>query len=344
MFNLLARLALTALFAIPALPAVAYDALREIVRVLPDPDEAGGTTFNYMNPAMIQSWPIRAWIGVGLPDADAALLDSNVGIEKAGIDFTALEGVLHWGLAPESGIYLVGDAIDRTAVRDALTARPGMSEEVRDNVTILAEGDDYGTDPAARDPDYPFGGGWRGHRVAAGDGAAFVAFSWPDLERGLEAAEPGDSDLQEMLAAMVDAAEKAVPLGFEAHAAAMAPVRAYAPPDPDAREDTAVLPAFEAALLIGAAGDDWEAAQIVLAYLDHDDAGNAATSLADRIEEDRPEDAKLTVRVSESDMSIAVVSLVFPPGAPDHPSSEFVSRWINDAYSGRLDLMMVVTD
>jgi len=355
--RVLATLAVTAVALAPAAPASAYDTLRGIVSVLPDVPETDSALLRFMNPALLQGWDIRDWIGVGLIEAETAAYSPEAANELVAIDFSALDGLAQWGWQQNTFAYLIGD-LDPDAVRDALLTRPGMEEvpagdltvDLPDGLLILAEGEDYATDFEATKDDYPFGGGWKAHRVAVGEAAALVAFAWPDFEMALEATlDPGVTETQQLMTALVEAAAEASPPGFEAYAAAVEPPRYFERADGTVSEDAALVPAFDMAMLAGAAGDDWEAAQIALAYTGVDEAEAAVAALEERLATGEPvmdAGAKIASRISTggNGIVVAVVSLVFEPGTPDHPSSEWVQRWINESFSGRLRFMMIAPE
>ena len=352
--RVLATLAATAIALAPAVPASAYDTLRGIVSVLPDLDDADSAEFNFMSPVLQQGWDARDWVGIGLMEAEMAAFDPGPAIGLVGIDFSQLDGLAHWGEPPSTFVYLIGE-LDPGAVRDALLNRPNMEEvpaadvigELPDDLLVLSEGEDYATDFGARDEDYPFGGGWRAHRIAVGEAAALVAFAWPDFELALEATlDPSTTERQQMWSALVDAAATASPSGLDAYSAAAVPPRFYTRPADQGAGDAAQLPPFDAVMVLGAVGDGWEAAQFALAYGEVAGAEAAATALAERLPTANPPipaNAKVATHIGAGDEDVvtAVVSVVFASGTSEHRSSEWVQRWINDVYSGRLEVMLI---
>lgn len=328
-------------------PAKAYETLSELVRHVPEAPEGGVGELYFMSPRAMSDWPPSAWVGIGFDDFTDALLDPTVGIEMAGIDFTRLDGIANWGTPPFSLLYMIGDAVDPDAIGEVLLAR-GLEETERDGTTVYAIGEDREADLTQRDPGYPFGGGWRAHRVAVDYGVALLAFAWDDLEAGLDAAAlSGDGAVQAMLEGMVQAASEGTPGGFVAHGAATLPTEAFVAPDGLPEDAVDPLPRFDAVMYIAAAGDDWEAGQIALAYADPDVAAAAAEELAARLQAfagvaDR--DAKvIPTSVSlDGGGAVALATAIFPPGTPYHPSSALYSRMMSDAFTRRYQLLSTV--
>ena len=350
MKNRLAALALAASLCVLPGTARAFDGVRAIATALPIGQQSAEDEFYFMDPSAVRTWPPSDWPGIGISELLGVMIDADLGLQTVGISFPELYGIASFGTVPQMTIHLVGEDISAETVGEALLLRPGMEETERDGVAVFAEGDDYGTDPAAMDSNYPFGGGWRSHRVAVADGRALVSFSWPDLDDLLtpvfHGVEPG-GDGGWSFGDLIDAAAEQAPAGAVAFAASGLPTRAFVRSgelDPGA----ASVPAFAYAVHLGWTQGNREGAQMILAYDDADDAEAAAAALAARLESDRlggawPAETKIVSAVVElrGGGVAAIASLLFPPFATDHLAVRRIEDWHREIFSGRLGFIAV---
>jgi hypothetical protein len=305
-----------------------------------------------MSPNTVAEWPLAQVPGIGLPELRPVLLDADLGIEKTGIEFPALDGIAYFALPPHATIHLVGAQISAGAVGAALLHRPGMAQIDREGLAIFTEGEDNETNFLRRDPRYPFGEGWRAHRVAVWNGNAVVTFSWEDLTQALAqigggGAPPGPGDAGWRLEDLVTIAAAQAPDGAQAFAATGLPARTFQP-TPGVEPEGGGVPEFGYALYIGWALDDREAIQMVLTYRDSAAAEIALTLLIDRFNRELSDRWPADTQVDSSVASIggrgtvvALISTQFPSGATDHPAARELGRWYDDALSRRLQLLSI---
>lgn len=335
-----------------AVPAWAFDGLMAIAERLPVSADHTEELY-FMSPAAVAGWQPSDFPGIGLPELASALFDADLGIEKVGFAFPELDGIANFGTVPHATLHLLGTGIQPEAVGEALLRRPEMERFERLEVTVFAEGEDNAVDVTARDPAYPFGGGWRSHRVAVWDGGAIVAYSWDDLEAALAGAGSGDESpsgantRRWRLADLVAAAATNAPANAGAFAATGLPGAAFLVDDDAATGNGAAIPAFEYALYVASTSGASEAVQMVLAYEEAADAVAALNAAKARlvvdIGERYPDGTTIIGRTTElpGGGAAAVISVVYPPGMEGHPSSYEIGRWTNDALSRRLEILAV---
>jgi len=329
-----------ALLALPFLwpvQAGAFEALLDLVRILPATEQWDHSQFDFASPRLQAGWPPRALQGAGIVEFSAALVERGVGVASVGIPFPDLDGLMSFGVPPDTVLYLSGPAVALEAVRPSLLARPGMTEREGGGAgfAVFAIGEEYGIQTMAIDRTYPFGGGYRAHRVAVRDGLAAVTFATPPLEAAIAAAA-GDHARTDawQVEAIIAAAAGLVPDGFEAYAASGLPAEAFL-----SSSGVPSMPGY--AIVVASLGADWEATQFLLSFADPAAADAGAASLAAALVALRawPEGAKVEVDTAPlPDGAAAVVTVLFAPGTTDHPSSDQLNRWRSDIYARRLVL------
>lgn len=318
-------------------PAGAFEILGMMLQGMPEAAEDGPVApqFDFAVPAAQAGWPVRSWQAVGVEDLNAALLDRNRGIEAVGIPFPDLDGILRYGAPPDTRLHLYGSAIARAEVRTALMARPGMTEAEHDSFGTFAVGADFAVNPAGRESGYPFGGGWRAYRVAVRNGLAAVTFSTPALVSAMEAIQAQDAGTvpESPVMAMVDAAAGLVPDELNAYAAMGLPDEAF--------RDPGAPPGPGYAMIVASAAADWEATQFMLLFDTEEAAAAGATSLFAALGtlRDWPAGAKVqTAAIALPEGAVAIVTVLFEPGTPDHPSSMLLNQWRSAVFSRSLVL------
>jgi len=325
--------------------AAAFDGFSEMVAGLPIDSADARAEFYFMSPRLVLDWPPRDIPGIGLSEITPVLVDAALGVEKVGISFPDLAGIVHLGSSPHRTIHLFGPELNIESVAEALLRRPDMEQLERNGVTVFAEGADNETNLNAVDRVYPFGGGWRAHRVAVWDGGALVAFNWADLEH-LLAARGAEVDAGRQgwhLVDLVSVAANATPGGAEVFAAAGFPIRVFqleGAPQPIARS----VQAFSYVLFVAITDGNDEAVQMVLVYDDRTAAEASTKVLASRLSEiNGPDGTVVTRDIAELPGGAfgAVITLAFTPDAEDHPASRELRRWLNDVLSGRLQILSV---
>ncbi len=339
-----------ALASLTASSAWAFDGLMAMADQLPVSSRSMSELY-FMSPIAVAGWQPSDIPGIGLSDLALVLFDADLGVAQVGIAFPELEGIAHFGTAPHATLHLLGDSIHTDAVGDALLQRDGMEETDRLGVTVFVEGEDNTVNITARDPAYPFGGGWRGHRVAVWDGGAIVAYSWGDLEAALAAAqrmeEPAPSGQIWSLADLVAAAAEHAPANARAFAATGLPVFAFDAAEAATTGNGAVVPGFEYALYVASTSGASETMQMVLAYRVAANASAAANSVKARLSADigerYPADTTVVGRTVDlpDGATLAIISVVYPPGTDGHPSSYEIGRWTNDVLSRRQDILAI---
>lgn len=321
-------------------PAGAFEILAMLLQAMPEALEGDpvASEFDFAVPRAQAGWPVESWQTVGLDDLNPALLDRDRGIETVGIAFPELDGILRYGAPPDSRLYLYGSAVAKAEVRTALMARPGMSEAEHDSFATFTVGADFAVDPAGRENGYPFGGGWRAHRVAVRNGFAAVTYSTPALASAMTAIQKQDAGTvpESPVVAMVDAAAGLVPEELNAYAAMGLPG--------DALRQPGSLSGPGYAIAVASASAYWEAAQFMLLYDSEEAAAGGATSLRAALAALRewPEGAKVqAVSIGLPEGAVAIVTVLFAPGTSDHPSSTLLNQWRSAVISRSLDLATV---
>lgn len=318
-------------------PAGAFEILGMMLQGMPEAaeDDPVAPEFDFAVPAAQAGWPVRSWQAVGIEDLNEALLDRNRGIETVGIAFPDLDGILRYGAPPDSRLTLYGSAIAEAEVRAALMARPGMTEAEHDSFATFSVGADFAVNPERRESGYPFGGGWRAHRVAVRNGLAVITFATPALVSAMEAIEAQDAGTvpQSPVVAMVDAAAGLVPDELNAYAAIGLPDEAF--------RDAGALPGPGYAMVVASAAAGWEATQFMLLFDTEEAAAAGGTSLHAALGalRDWPADAKVqTAAIALPEGAMAIVTVLFQPGTPDHPSSMLLNQWRSAVFSRSLVL------
>ncbi|MCW5715012.1 MAG: hypothetical protein KIT43_10915 [Bauldia sp.] len=331
-FGLIAALAL-----VWSAPAGAFEILTMLLQAMPEAleDDPVAPEFDFAVPRAQAGWPVGSWQTVGLDDLNPALLDRDRGIETVGIAFSDLDGILRYGAPPDSRLYLYGSAVAETEVRTALMARPGMSEAEHDSFAAFSVGTDFAVDPGGREHGYPFGGGWRAHRVAVRDGFAAVTYSTPALVSAMIAIQRLDAGTvsESPVVAMVDAAANLVPAELNAYAAMGLPGEAL--------RQQGAMPGPGYVIVAASASADWEAAQFMLLYDSDEAAAAGVTALHAALAALRewPEGAKVqAASIRLPDGAAAIVTVLFAPGTSGHPSSTLLNQWRFAVISRSLDL------
>jgi hypothetical protein len=331
----LVRLALTtALVAIAAAPAAAFDALEEMLVRLPrSPAGVAGTgEWYFIAPDRLLTTPLPAWPGVGYDGLTTVLVNPAMGLFTVGIDFTALEGILSYGAPPDTILYLAGDGIEPEAVGTVLLEREGMTRSDIGGFPVFSVGEDNGLYLDGMQADYPFAtSGARAHRVAVTGGAAMVTNATPLMVEAVDAfiALPSAP-----LAEIAAAAEMAAPQGLEAFGAAGINRRMLFGDAGDAAP-------YYYALFVASSGDGGEAMQAVLLLPTMASAETVVPPIVERLQAFHGDTGgKIVWSVAPTATGpVAIITLAFPPGTEGSPAANAYRDWVNSIF--RLDGLFV---